>query len=120
MQLTKFSTLSRKSSFRIKVTNMQKNSTATERPFAKAWGISSTLILPRSLIWKSVKNQNTEMCQVGRLKYVTRFTKTELTKQYYNLRKDQKYILCRTWLVARQSRLNRLLLSDTTRYVNKT
>ena len=34
---------------------MQKNSTVTERPFTKAWGISSTLILPRSSMWKSVK-----------------------------------------------------------------
>ena len=34
---------------------MQKISTVTERPFAKAWGISSTLILPRSSKWKSVK-----------------------------------------------------------------
>ena len=34
---------------------MQKMSTVTERPFAKAWGISSTLILPRSSMWKSVK-----------------------------------------------------------------
>ena len=34
---------------------MQKMSTVPERPFAKAWGISSTLILPRSSMWKSVK-----------------------------------------------------------------
>ena len=34
---------------------MQKNSTVTERPFAKAWGITSSLILPRSSMWKSVK-----------------------------------------------------------------
>ena len=64
------------------VTNMQKTSTVTERPFAKAWGISSTLILPRSSMWMSVNNQNTEMCQVRRLKYVTLFTKIEHTKQY--------------------------------------
>ena len=37
------------------VTNMQNISTVTERSFAKAWGISSTLILPRSSMWKSVK-----------------------------------------------------------------
>ena len=61
---------------------MQKNSTVTERPFAKSWGISSTLILPRSSMWNSVKNKNTEMCQVRRLKYVNRFTKIEHTKQY--------------------------------------
>ena len=60
---------------------MQKMSTVTQRPFANSWGISSTLILPRSSMWKSVKNQNTEMCQVRRLKYVTRFTKIEHTKQ---------------------------------------
>ena len=34
---------------------MHKITTVTERPFAKAWGISSTLILHRSSIWKSVK-----------------------------------------------------------------
>ena len=34
---------------------MQKISTVTERPFPKSWGISSTLILPRSSMWKSVK-----------------------------------------------------------------
>ena len=34
---------------------MQKISTVTERPFAKAWGITSSLILPRSSMWKSVK-----------------------------------------------------------------
>ena len=34
---------------------MQKISTVTERPFTKAWGISSTLILPRSSLWKSVR-----------------------------------------------------------------
>ena len=34
---------------------MQNISTVTERSFAKAWGISSTLILPRSSMWKSVK-----------------------------------------------------------------
>ena len=34
---------------------MQKISTVNERPFPKAWGISSTLILPHSSMWKSVK-----------------------------------------------------------------
>ena len=34
---------------------MQNISTVTQRSFAKAWGISSTLILPRSSMWKSVK-----------------------------------------------------------------
>ena len=34
---------------------MQKITTVTERPFAKAWGISSTFIFPRSSMWKSVK-----------------------------------------------------------------
>ena len=57
---------------------MQNISTVTERSFAKAWGISSTLILPRSSMWKSVKK-----CKIWRrLKYVTRFTKIEHTKQY--------------------------------------
>ena len=56
---------------------MQIMSTVTEQPIAKACGISSTLILPRSSMWKSVKNQNTEMCQVRRLKYEIRFTKIE-------------------------------------------
>ena len=60
---------------------MQKMSTAPERPFAKAWGTLSTLILPRSSMSKSVKNQKKEMCQVRHLKYVTRFTKMEHTKQ---------------------------------------
>ena len=50
---------------------MQNISTVTERSFAKAWGISSTLIMPRSSMWKSVKNTN----HVRRFKYVTRFTK---------------------------------------------
>ena len=57
---------------------MQNISTVPERSFAKAWGISSTLILPRSSMWKSVKNLNT--CDV--FKYVTRYTKIEHTKQY--------------------------------------
>ena len=34
---------------------MQKITTVTERPFAKSLVISSTLILPRSSMWKSVK-----------------------------------------------------------------
>ena len=34
---------------------MQNISTVTERSFAKSWGISSTLILPCSSMWKSVK-----------------------------------------------------------------
>ena len=34
---------------------MQKISTVPERPFAKAWGILSTLILPRPSMRKSVK-----------------------------------------------------------------
>ena len=57
---------------------MQNISTVTERSFAKAWGISSTLILPRSSMWKSVKKSN----HLRRLKYVSRFTKIEHTKQY--------------------------------------
>ena len=57
---------------------MQNISTVTERSFAKAWGISSTLILPRSSMRKSVKKSK----HLRRLKYVTRFTKIELTKQY--------------------------------------
>ena len=57
---------------------MQNVSTVTERSFAKAWGISSTLILPRSSMWKSVNKSK----HLRRLKYVTRFTKIEHTKQY--------------------------------------
>ena len=57
---------------------MQNISTVTERSFAKAWGISSTLILPRSSLWKSVKKYK----RVRLFKYVTRFTKIEHTKQY--------------------------------------
>ena len=34
---------------------MEKNSRITEQPFAKAWGRSSSLILSRSSMWKSVK-----------------------------------------------------------------
>ena len=57
---------------------MQNISTVTERSFAKAWGISSTLILYRSSMWKSVKKSK----HWRRLTYVTRFTKIEHTKQY--------------------------------------
>ena len=57
---------------------MQNISTVTERSFAKAWGISSTLILPRSSMWKSVKKSK----HLRRFKYVSRFTKIEHTKQY--------------------------------------
>ena len=57
---------------------MQNISTVTERSFAKAWGISSTLMLPRSSMWKSVKKSK----HLRRLKYVSRFTKIEHTKQY--------------------------------------
>ena len=57
---------------------MQNISTVPERTFAKAWGISSTLILPRSSMWKSVKKSK----HLRRSKYVTRFTKIEHTKQY--------------------------------------
>ena len=34
---------------------MEKISSITEQPFTKAWGRSSSLILPRSSMWKSVK-----------------------------------------------------------------
>ena len=57
---------------------MQNISTVTERSFAKALVISSTLILPRSSMWKSVKKSK----HLRRLKYVSRFTKIEHTKQY--------------------------------------
>ena len=57
---------------------MQIIATVIERYFAKAWGISTTLILPRSSMWKTDKNSK----HVRRLKYVTRFTKIEHTKQY--------------------------------------
>ena len=57
---------------------MQNISTVPERSFAKAWRISSTLMLPRSSMWKSVK----KFKHLRRLKYVTRFTKIEHTKQY--------------------------------------
>ena len=57
---------------------MQNISTVTERSFAKAWDISSTLIFPCSSMWKSVKKYK----NVRRFKYVTRFTKIEHTKQY--------------------------------------
>ena len=57
---------------------MQNISTVSERSFAKAWGISSTLILPRSSMWKSVNKSK----HLRRLKYVTRFTKIERAKQY--------------------------------------
>ena len=57
---------------------MQNISTVTERSFAMAWGISSTLMLPRSSMWKSVNKSK----HLRRLKYVTRFTKIEHTKQY--------------------------------------
>ena len=57
---------------------MQNISTVTERSFAKAWCISSTLILPCSSKWKSVKKSK----RVRRFKYVTRLTKIEHTKQY--------------------------------------
>ena len=57
---------------------MKNISTVPERSFAKALGISSTLILPRSSMWKSVKKSK----HLRRLKYVTRFTKFEHTKQY--------------------------------------
>ena len=57
---------------------MQNIATVIEPSFAKPWGISSTLILPRSSMWKSVKNSK----HVRRLKYVSRFTKIEHTKQY--------------------------------------
>ena len=57
---------------------MQNISTVTELYFAKAWGISTTLILPRSSMWKSVK----KFKHVRHFKYVTHFTKIEHTKQY--------------------------------------
>ena len=57
---------------------MQNISTVPERSFAKAWDISSTLIVPRSSMWKSVKKSK----HLRRSKYVTRFTKIEHTKQY--------------------------------------
>ena len=64
------------------MTNMQKISTVTERPFAKAWGISSTLIYIARQCASLSKNPNADMCPVRCLKYVTRFTKIEHTKQY--------------------------------------
>ena len=52
MQLNKFLIFRRKTRFRI---DGDKYAKTTERPFAKAWGISYSLILPRSSMWKSVK-----------------------------------------------------------------
>ena len=43
---------------------MQNISTVTELSFAKSWSISSTLILPRSSMWKSVKNLNRATFQI--------------------------------------------------------
>ena len=40
--------------------SLEKNSTITERPLAKAWGRSSSLILPSSSIWKSVTKSKHE------------------------------------------------------------
>ena len=57
---------------------MQNISTVTERSFAKAWDISSNLILNCSSMWNSVKQYK----NVRRFKYVNRFTKIEHTKQY--------------------------------------
>ena len=78
MQLTKIFSLRRKSSFRIEGYKYANISTVTERSFAKNWGISTTLILPRSSMWKYVKKSK----HLRLLKYFTRFTKIERTKQY--------------------------------------
>ena len=51
MQITTIFTLHRNSSCRIEGHKCVKMSTVPERPFAMAWGISSTLILPRSSMW---------------------------------------------------------------------
>ena len=61
---------------------MQKISTVTERPFAKAGVFRLPQFCHARQCGSLSKNQNTEMCQVQRLKYVTRFTKMEHTKQY--------------------------------------
>ena len=55
MQLTKNFTLLRKSGFCIAGHKYGKISSITERPFAMAWGRSSSIILRRSSIWKSIK-----------------------------------------------------------------
>ena len=66
---------------------MEKNSTITERPFAKALGCSSSLILPSSSIWKSVKKSKLEnvssatykicdpLCENGTFETISNFEK---------------------------------------------
>ena len=99
---------------------MQKNSTVTVRPFAMAWGILSTLILPRSSMWKSVKKPKHGNVSSEKFKICDPIYENRTYEAILNFEKGTKKISCRIWLVARQSRLNFLLLSYTSRYVNKT
>ena len=67
--------------------SLEKNSTITERPLAKAWGCSSSLILPSSSIWKSVKKSKHEnvssatykicdpLCEIGTFETIPHYEK---------------------------------------------
>ena len=65
---------------------MQNISTVTERSFAKVWGISSILILPRSSMWKSVKKSK----RVRRFQICDPLYENRTYKAILNLEKGPK------------------------------
>ena len=69
---------------------MQKISTVTERPFAKAWGILSTLILPCSSMWKSVKKSKHENVSSATFKICDRLYENRTYEAILNFEKGPK------------------------------
>ena len=95
-------------------------STITEQPFAKAWGRSSSLILPRLSMWKSVKKSKPRNVSSATYNIYDPLYENRTYEEVSNFEKGTKMYFIQIWLLDRQSRLNRLLLSDAYWYVNKT
>ena len=99
---------------------METITTITERHFTKDWGRSPSLILPRSSIWKSVKKSKPGNVSCATYIIYDPLYENRTYEAISNFEKGAKVNFCQIWLLDRQSRLNRLLLSDASWYVNKT
>ena len=69
---------------------MHKISTVTEQPFTKASGISSTLILHRSSMWKSVKKSKHGNVSSATFKIYDALYENRTYEAILNLEKGQK------------------------------
>ena len=99
---------------------MQKISTVTERPFAMAWGISSSLILLRSSMWKSVKKSKHGNASTATYKICDPLYENRTYEAILNFEKGVKINFVSNMACRSTVCLNRLLLSDASRHVNKT